>query len=201
MAAFDGDVLLAYCSTQLNDLNGEIKARMNTQQRVRDAKAALNKLQQMLNGSKGIDPNDHAQKRQILEAYADVLKHLPPGTAKDGVIASLQQFRSTACYNDGPAPKWVEDKPGVSGTSERNGIAADISVANVGGRNRVNADELKAQVKPLGDISEELGKTAELEMIILQQLVSQRQQAISMTTNMMNKCSQGTEAIAGNIGR
>lgn len=196
-ATFDGDTLLAYCSVQLNGLQGEIKARMTAQQAVRDSKSALTTLQNTLTDAMskgGVNNADAALKTKILEQYEAVLAKLPPGDQWNQVNQSYQTFRSTACYRNG-APMGEGKTVGfdVMQTAETNKDGANA--------NDVTAAEVKGLIDGLSNVSEDLGKNAELEMIDLQQLVSQRQMAIQMTTNMMNKCSQGPETIAANIGK
>jgi len=55
-----------------------------------------------------------------------------------------------------------------------------------------------------GDVQSALDKVngnAEINMIQLQQVMSQRQTAVQLTTSLLAKVDEGTKAIVGNIGR
>lgn len=195
-AHLDAETILLYCSTQLNDLNGEIKVRLSAQQSMRAQKKILAELQSLLNKyvEAGVSEDAVAQKREILEQFGAALNQMPPGAAREAVMAVFNDIRSSACHKNGPPPFQPME------TYATKGIAEDLAGAK-GKGNDLAPQEIKNLGQRLQNASDDLGKDSELQMIGLQQLISQRQMAIQMTTNMMNKYSQGLEAIVGNIGR
>lgn len=201
-AGLDGDTLLAYCALQLNDINGEIGRRLAKQQQVRDAKAGLNQIRDMINAHPNGGAYTREEKEAILTKYAETLRDMPPGPTRDSVMQSLQTFRATACYNNdtnaAPPPNIDEYLAG--------GIQADLdepeaTPAHDGilGTNALDEKEVGARVKELGDVGDELNKNAELDMIGLQQLISQRQMAVQQASQMMQKFCQTLEVVTSNI--
>jgi hypothetical protein len=190
----DGDTLLAYCASQLNDLNLDIKARLTTQQQVRDTKALLNDVRTLIQ-SKTDGTYDDRVKEEILTKYATAIQSMPEGPMRSRVMSSFQEFRKTACYNGGQVP----EPPHIGGYLA-GGYKDDLKVGDDGnGGNKLDQGEISAQVAGLGAIAEDLGKNVEMDMITLNQLVSARQMAIQLTSQLMAKMNQGAEACVNNI--
>ncbi|MBN9166463.1 MAG: hypothetical protein J0I07_36350 [Myxococcales bacterium] len=206
-AGLDGETILLYCQSQLNDLNSEIKAKMAYQREVRAQKEKLNELRTLLTNcsQNGLPSHMSKEKKEILEKYAQLIQMLPPGSTREALQASFDKFRSTSCYNNDPAPRADVDQYLKGGAVN---IATDVDnkektpdVDSEKQHNTVSAAEVSDFLKQIDGAGEELGKNAELEMIGLQQLISQRQMAVQMATNMMAKTAQCLEAVVGNVGK
>jgi hypothetical protein len=63
------------------------------------------------------------------------------------------------------------------------------------------ANDVKASSEYVSDTMKKLESNAQLEMIELQSLMSTRQTAIQLATNMVSSIGQGPQAIANNIGK
>jgi hypothetical protein len=195
--SLDGDMLLAYCASQLNDLNADIKARMVTQHQLRDTKGLLNDVRALIQPKKDGGTFSEAEKKEILEKYARAIQGTPVGPLRDRMFAAFQEFRSTACYNDAKAPEETD----IDGYLAKGGAVADSRVAQTEGtfNNNLDQAEIEKQVSLLGAIAEDAGKNVELDMITLNQLVAQRQMAVQLTSQLMSKVNQGAEACVNNI--
>jgi hypothetical protein len=66
---------------------------------------------------------------------------------------------------------------------------------------KVGGDEMSNFTNAIHDQSQSLSSDAETNMINLQSLMSQRQTAIQMCTNMVNALDQSCQAVAANIGK
>lgn len=64
----------------------------------------------------------------------------------------------------------------------------------------LDANECKAFAERLGALSKDISSSAELDMIQLQSLMSQRQMAVQLCTNLMQSLNDTTKAIAQKIG-
>jgi hypothetical protein len=195
VATFDGETLLSYCAAQLGDLNGEIQVKMHQQQSMRAAKEALTRARQLLAKCEKEGAYSPEVRNQILQASRDAVAALPPGATRDAVMNFVNEYRHTACMNDARDKNIPND--GVEAWC-KDGYIAD-GKTNFDGNNAVSPDEFKNLSRMLEDVSEDINKNAELEMIGLQQLISQRQQAIQLTTNLLAKVNQGAEAIVANL--
>ena len=65
----------------------------------------------------------------------------------------------------------------------------------------MSADTVKRFVDNLKGLQTEVNQGSELGMITLQSLMSQRQMAIQLTTNLVQSLGEMTNKIAANIGR
>ena len=63
------------------------------------------------------------------------------------------------------------------------------------------ADEWKAITGDIRSMLEEVSGNAEINMIQLQSIMSQRQTAVQLTTGMLAKYDEGIKSVIGNIGR
>jgi hypothetical protein len=75
------------------------------------------------------------------------------------------------------------------------------AVLDGGGDDKVLIGEIKEMNSMLDGCSASCRSGAEVSMIELQSLVSQRATALQLTTGMMNSINEGTKSIAANIGR
>ena len=202
-AGLDGDTLLAYCTAQMNGLNLNIKNQMKSQSANREAKESLTKVHgDLAQAAERGGLQTPEQRQGILTGYRDALMKLPPGPARDAVLRELNEFRRTACYDD--TAKDITNTPDGLAAWAASGINDDLATqfhAEGKGTNFMNAEECKKMGERLQETNGDIGKNAELDMIGLQQLISQRQMAIQMTTNLMTKINQSYEAIVGNTGK
>lgn len=96
----------------------------------------------------------------------------------------------------------VADDTGNGTTAETlRKVKATLHQGPNGGDNLVSKDELKDMSTMLDNASSDARSGAEVSMIELQSLVSQRATALQLTMGMMNSINEGSKSIAANIGR
>ena len=91
----------------------------------------------------------------------------------------------------------------VIGTDSKTGKALNelLANANNGVYDGKNAEQIKAAITDtVGGLQKDLNAGAELNMINLQSLMSQRQTAIQLTTNLVQSLGDQMNKIAANIG-
>jgi hypothetical protein len=194
------DCIMLYCASQLNGMDADIKQRMATQQSSRSAVEALNAVKATFtNGKLAFD--DDPTKRRTIEAMKKAYDALPPNDPGRAELDKVfQRFASTACLNDdygrgGTYSLATLDKSKLDDLINEQ----DFNVTNRD--NMVDGDELKVMATDIDGIMTGVSKGAELEMINLQSMVSQRQMAVQMATQMISKLNETQSAIAQNIGK
>ena len=175
------EALLVYCQTQLTQTDTQIQSLMATQTGSNHDQDTINTALGVLTKyAGGCMDSDGSKNRPSVQAMQDALQtaidHLGgPNTPAGGKLEDvLKGFQAT-------------------------GIAADGSDAQGDGF-QISADEMTGFIGDVKSAQTDLGSGAELNMINLQSMVSQRQTFVQLTTNMMQSIDQGAKDIVGNIG-
>lgn len=196
MVSLSPEMLLAYCSSRLETLDTTIQTYFaEQQQRNRDMRTLM-KLQELLRestwkegqlGSEEIKDNpahlqNHANKgNEILELYMS--------TDSPEVKAECAKafFRVTGLN--------INDYRGG-----RKVTADDVNASAKEGRiPHLDSEKIAAELESIKDAQSAISKGAELSMIQLQSLVSQRQLAIQLTTQLMQTLNESSKQVVGNI--
>ncbi len=184
------DSLMMYCASELRRLDQQITSRMNGQQATRDAQAILSECREWLvkyDTPGGIGADDKHLVPHILTRLKDAYDALPEGNPQRAEIQKhFDNFRNTTCLKNGHGTLSLQDDAAVVKAQ----IQKDVDGKTNCSENRANQDEVKTMLHSLNAITEELTHGAELEMINLQSLISQRQMAIQLTTNLLEKLNE-----------
>jgi hypothetical protein len=175
--ALTPDALMLYCASRLKGLDQQMQEQFAKQQTYRAASGAVNKLQarfaELSANQKGISPSDPQHKAifdEMESLWNDAMAALPPDSPQR---AQLQGQRDA--YN-------------------RSMMAPN------GGDWAFSKEECASMATSIGTISKDLSSSAELDMIQLQSLMSQRQTAIQMCTNLVSALGETSKTIAQKIG-
>lgn len=174
------DALLAYCAMKLRGIDAQVHTAFTAQKNRNGVSSKLSELQ------------------KSMQQFVNIPE---TGPDRDARLASLQKDFAEAIRLAGgpesPAGKRIADiqanlelNAGVHGQTRWKNDAGDVC-----------PEELADYAKQLGSIQQDLNAEGELEMITLQSLMSQRQQAIQMCTNMVASLGQSANAVAQNIGK
>jgi hypothetical protein len=165
-----GESLLIYCQTQLQDLDSDIQSRMTDQKAALDRRKAIQTAEQVFKTFGDKGPQNQAEWDQCEAAITKAMELLPPA---DPGRRMLEDFRYDLehqyCQGLAPKPHYPHD------------------------------GEWKGTIDGLAKLQEDIKGGAELQMLTLQQLMSQRQTAVQLTTNMMSKVDQAQDAIVKNV--
>jgi hypothetical protein len=194
----DEDTLMTYCTAQLNDLNADIKDKLANQQQMREYKSRINAVKSEIMTADGAYTPE--QRKQILTDLAKLIRDTPENTPNHQTLMdTLQAYRKSAVYaNSDQAP----GPPNIDGylANDARAIQDEAAGADTSGNaNNLDNDELKNLADKLDSVSDDVGKNAELDMLSLQDLVSKRQMAVQVTSQIMAKFAQSQETIANNI--
>ena len=165
-----GEALLTYCQTRLDNLDGEINLRIGGQKAALDRRQAIQSAELALKKYGDAGPQTQEEWDACETALFEAQQLLPPG---DPGIAALEKFRVDMehqyCEGVAPHPHFPKD------------------------------GEWKGTIDGLTKMQDDIRGGAEIEMLQLQQLMSQRQTAVQLTSNMVSKLDQTQESVVKNI--
>lgn len=172
------ETLLAFCETKLRGIDEQVQRAFLSQQNRNRLSTALSTLSDQLSArSKGIGEGDVTVKDDIIKAYKAAIAEAGPESAVgEKLVEELAHFTATG-----------------------NGQGADYGVENDTGS--IADWEMKDFMDSIQRMQGDVNREGELEMIQLQSLMSQRQQALQMCTNMVASLGQSSQQIAANIGK
>jgi hypothetical protein len=125
-------------------------------------------------GANGVDP--HTYQLKCDEAFDRAINALPPGPERTQVEQQRDRFHA--------------------GFYDRTGQGSDDNdVPYV-----YTQGECKAIVDSLTNVSKSMSSSAELDMMNLSSLMSQRQMAVQMCTNMISALGETQKSIAAKMG-
>jgi hypothetical protein len=165
-----GESLLMYCQTRLQDLDGDIQSRMTDQKSALARRQAIQTAQQVFKSFGDKGPQTQADWDKCEAAISAAAQALPAGDPGRGMLEDFRYaMEHQYCRDLAPDPHYPHD------------------------------GEWKGTIDGLGKMVEDIKGSAEIEMLQLQQLMSQRQTAVQLTTNMMAKMDQSQDAIVKNV--
>lgn len=171
-ASLTPDALLAYCNTRLRAINEQVNATFARQQQVRAATSALGRLQEHL-AWLGRKPNEGI---------------------KDWDKANFSKAKELYQEAINAMPPGDE--------KNRLEVEYDRFLQSTEGQDMIiSLDEAADMAKQVATISKDTSSAAELDMIQLQSLMSQRGQALTTFSNLVAAIGQSAQQIATNIGK
>ncbi|MDP9037151.1 MAG: hypothetical protein M3O50_20320 [Myxococcota bacterium] len=185
------DALMVYCQSRLHSIDDQIQGGFATQQlRNResvDIQKALETFHKYADGTESLSAC--SEMEQSLKGLIDHLTETDPGFPGLGKLK--QTYNSLVFTGTGPAGynsgMPVYDGYPVTGNGKE-------------GDGKIDGAEMQSFVTSLQATVSDLNSGAELQMIQIQSLMSQRQTAIQLTTNLVQSLGDQTNKIAQNIG-
>jgi len=173
--ALTPDALMMYCATRLRSLDDQMSEQFAKQHAHRASTSAVNNLQQRIH-QLSVGKEHHA-----LDANCDRV-------ADQAIKAEVEQMFQEA-LNTLPAGP------------QKDALEKEFAEWNkTMGDKMLGKDEATNMAQRLGTISKDLSSSAELDMIQLQSLMSQRQTAIQLCTNLVSALGESAKTIAQKIG-
>jgi hypothetical protein len=213
------ETLLTFCQMQLGGLDSQITDQMNTQQTALRQREAVDSAAGVLESFGSAGPTTGPEMQQCVTALDSAIAQLP---ADDPIAQQLAEFRdsmtTTYDYHPGGQPTETQEteltqdgnvpNPGAYGTGAAQAAYADAQ-SDIA---RINASLQPTFTKPgdgqwqgtttaLDNLSKDIASGAEVQLLKLQDLVSQRQQAVQLVTGMMGKADQTLEDQAKAVGQ
>lgn len=178
--ALTPDALLVYIQSALGDLDADIQGYLDKQKQILAEKTALHDVEALL----GTKPKSSDELLELYRKAEAEIRKLPEGDpVRSQAHALLVQF--------------VQDHREHGGRFDTtNGVVTDPEHVKF---KTVADDQWKKLDEDLKNIGEDTSSQGETNMIQLQSLMSRRQTAVQLTTNVMNKLDQSYESIVKNI--
>ncbi len=186
VTAMSPDALLAYCQMQLGSLDDQMTTQINAQDLALQQRTAVQNVETTLEGYGDTGPKTVGELAKCSAAFDTAIAQLPPGDPVARELATQQAAMNTK-YGGASM---------LSGTlgGDDAGDSAPL------GSPPAN-DDWKGTIDTVDNLNQDIKSGAEIQMLQLQDLVSQRQQAVEQATGMMSKEDQTLEDAAKAIGQ
>jgi hypothetical protein len=204
-AGLSPDALIAYCQSRLDSIDDQMTDSFNEQQKSAETISQIDTVMAQIkqyDGSTVTDPDTCRLLESNFEGLILSLRKSDPGcpalpaltTAYNSMVysgtggAAFLQAQHPSAPPDPMEPDFIDKTtyPPDSSTTQ--------------GDNKLGDTELQGYAQTLTDAAGNLNSDSELQMVQLQSLMSQRQTAISLTTNLVQSLGDQENKIADNIG-
>jgi len=188
MSNLSPDAMLDYCQIQLSGLDTQIDGDIKQQESQLRQREAVQQAQTALEQYGTTGPQSSTDFQKCTQAIDQAAASLPPG---DPVAAQLEAFKNNISSQYGFDPNKV-------GQPEFKLLG--LAIGDAGLTNKPQNNDWQGTTDALGNIADNIKSGAEIQMLQLQDLVSQRQQAVQLASGIMSKEDQTLEGIAKSIG-
>ena len=199
-ASLTPDALMAYCQARLDSIDGQVQGTFNEQE-VRNGEASA--LQQVIatfqTYSAGVNSGDSqgASKCTTMEvSLGNLIQQIKASDPGFPDLGKLEQTYNDLLYS-GTGPQ-----DATSTTPALQYMDPSTYPPNKNGTpdNILGSDEVQSAIQSLQGCASDLNSGSELQMIQLQSLMSERQTAVELTTNLVQSLGDQSEKVAENIG-
>ncbi len=199
-----GESLLLYCQTQLSSYDDTISGFLNEQKLNLARKKGLSGIENTI--KKYANHLDQTGVNDINKAFHTAMDALPPGDPVRGAIqAKADEFyKQTAPFDANPN---LTKQMTFAGTTIVNPFEPKSTVWGMpmtplpSQQIFLSSEQVTAYAGDIHSMLDNVNGNAEINMIQLQQVMSQRQTAVQLTTSLLAKLDEGTKSVVGNIGR
>lgn len=212
-AGLTPEALMTYCSTRLNSIDGQIDTMMTQQEAVGQEQTLLQSAAQLFNADASTisgsgSMNDPAKSQALAESLEQVISYMQVNDPGNSELGALEQLHdqvmetSTGSFIDSNgnlhgyyATDTTTSPPGSTpaGTTLPAGAAQTPD-------GKIDAQEFQTFSASLSQISGNLNSNAQIQMIQIQSLMSDRTTALQLTTNILQAYDDGTSKVVANIG-
>jgi hypothetical protein len=194
------DALMAYCQSRLDSIDGQVQASFGDQQQ---NAAALQQIDQFAEQLKSVDGSSQTGAdtcKNLEKEFGAMIQSISAADPGCPALPALTTAYNSMVYSgDGGAAFNHSTDPGDPDYINKDQYPPDTSSPQ--GDKILGAPELQGFAQTLTDAAGSLNSNSELQMVQLQSLMSQRQTAISLTTNLVQSLGDQANKIADNIGK
>jgi hypothetical protein len=182
--AMSPDALMVYCQKRLQDCDTQINNAFQQQEQHNKSSSAITDLVKVLQSTAQSTNLSADEKQRVMDAFQAALDATANDPqAHDAIAAQRIAFMTTGQIAESDANKTIyhgagDDNAAIDGTKE-----------------------VQPMIDSLNQTQKDLNSGAELSMINLQTLMSQRQTAVSVCTNLVQKLNDTMSQITGNLGK
>jgi len=205
------EALMVYCQTRLQGIDSQVQTAMTSQQNTNWEQGQIAGILSELSTdsadtTNGVmnNPQECKTIEQNLENLITQIQAKDPGCSQLGQLEQLHD--SIMATGTGP----YQDASGLTHGFYYGGDPAKTptglttppgDVSKSGADNTISTDEFTNFTNTLNNINSSLSSGAEMGMINIQSLMSDRTTAIQLTTSILQSYDDGVEKIADNIGK
>jgi|HubBroStandDraft_2_1064218.scaffolds.fasta_scaffold06545_5 hypothetical protein len=193
-SGLSSDSLMNYCSSQLDSIDNAIDTTMETDQNATQISQQLQGvIETFQQNSTGIT-SDTASCAKLETSLAAVITQMQNTDPDNPNLGPMIQT-----YNN-----MVWSGSGTTGSNAMQYIdPTDYPAQQVGpqGDGTLSSGEMSGYISTLQGASSSLDSGSEMNLVELQSLMSQRETAISLTTNLVQSLGDQANTIASNIGK
>jgi hypothetical protein len=187
------DSLMNYCDSQLSSIDGEIDTTMESDN---DATQVSQQLQSVIEtfqqNSTGVnyDQNTCTALETALGKVVSQMQATDPNNPNLGPLTQTynNMVLSGTGGNAGDGPQFI------------NSAGYPPVADGAPGDNNISSDEMSSYINTLQGASSSLDSGSEMNLVEIQSLMSQRETAIQLTTNLVQSLGNQTNSIVSNIG-
>jgi hypothetical protein len=205
------DSLMSYCQGQLDSIDGEINSTMETDQNAtqlsQNLQSVIEQFQNYANGTQ--DPTACQKLESALGGVITQMQNTDPDNPQLGPL--IQTYNNMVWSGTGgqttPSSGTATTATGTSAATSGSSTPQFIDPtgyppvqSGAQGDNNLDADEMQSYISTMQGASSALDSGSEMNLVALQSLMSQRETAISLTTNLVQSLGDQTNSIANNIG-
>ncbi len=215
MTGFSPDALLEYAATQLNNLGGQIDTLMAQQEQQINQSQAVQSVQTVLSQYAPNGPTNQTEYDQCVQAYQTAINNLPAGDPVAASLTTQLQSMESTCGQPGQTltpdqaaqlasaqATVAQGAPPVSipGTGEINPLVglymtakeevSSLTSIQNGTFSAPSTAQWAGVSSGLSNLNSSITSNTQLQMLNLQTVVSQEQQATEEATNMMTTENQ-----------
>lgn len=183
------DALLLYCQARLDGLDSQIQQDMQSQQVTNADQQDLTPVQTALAkyADGCTDPASVEDLASKLQTAINVIESRDPGSR---ALSQLKDMLSTIKTGQAKLSPVVQTMLQID---QQRGITVETPPI-------LSAGQIKGLTDTLSQVTSSESSSAELNMINLQSLMSQRQTAVELTTNMMQTLDDTLSKVVANVG-
>ncbi len=186
------DALMAYCQARLDSIDGQVTGAFAQQQlRNGESSALQGVLQKFQEHSDGVS-SDSTSCKKMETALRDLIEHIKTVDPGSPELPKLEQTYNDLVYSGTGATSDLPYEDEDLYPPKQSGPSGDNTLSNT---------EMQTFISSLQGCASDLNSGSELQMSQLQSLMSQRQTAIQLTTNLVQSLGDQAQKIAENVGR
>ncbi len=199
-AGLTPDALMTYCQSRLESIDSQVQASFDSQQKGAADIARINKVTDDLKNLSAAGATSSEACTNIENSLGSAISDLQHSDPASLALPGLIQTYNNMVWS-GTGGSTTDPAKGSTGPQfiEPDKYPPDKSLSPQGD-NDLAPSEIESYIQGVGDATAAVNSNSELQMIQLQSLMSQRQTAISLTTNLVQSLGDQENKIAENIG-
>jgi hypothetical protein len=187
--------LMAYCQSRLDSINGQAQGIFSQQQLRNSEISAINNVAQDFQRFTAGVSHDPASCAALESSVHDLIGQLTKADPGCPEIPKLKQLYNDVVYSGTGPAKDPTQQPQYYDEGTFPPVHTDPQ-----GDNTLDDTEMKTFIDKLQGCATDLNSSSELQLIQLQSLMSERQTAIELTTNLVQSLGSQSEKIVENVG-